>query len=218
MSDQEPEVPDQGTASPSAKKTQPTWTDIRRKLARTDLDYAIGIVKMLFDQSKENRTFLISRLYPDADWSALLEQQRRRILGEFYTRSGIPRNPRISNARKAIDDYRRATSDPVGTAELMLTYVEVGTEFAVQFGMRDDPFLRSLETVLDKLVGILAKDEQRNLVERFRERLQTVRDQAFDCGESFGEYVWEQLGYLGILGEETEAGNPSDTQPQKPNN
>lgn len=218
MNDQEHEVPDQTTVSPSEKKTQPTWTDIRRKLARTDLDYAIGIVKMMFDQSKENRTFLISRLYPDTDWSALLEQQRKRILSEFYTRKDIPRNPRISNARKAIDDYRRATSDPVGTAELMLTYVEVGTEFAQQYGMQDEPFLRSLEVVLDKLVGILAKDERRNLVEQLRERLQTVRDQAFDCGESFGEYVWEQLGYLGILGEETEAGDPSDTQSPKPNN
>jgi hypothetical protein len=37
--------------------------------------------------------FLISRLYPDTDWSTLLEQQEKRILGEFYTRRGIPRNP-----------------------------------------------------------------------------------------------------------------------------
>jgi hypothetical protein len=173
---------------------------------------------MLFDQSKENRTFLISRLYPDTDWSALLEQQKKRILGEFYTRSGIPRNPRISNARKAIDDYRRATSDPVGTAELMLTYVETGTEFAVQYGMQDEPFLRSLETVLDKLVGILAKDERQNLVERFRERLQTVLEQACDCGYGYDEFVSERLAYLGILDEEMKAVDPSDTQPQKPNN
>jgi hypothetical protein len=218
MNDQEQETPDRTTASPPEKLTQPTWTDIRRKLARADLDYAIGIVKMLFDQSRENRTFLISRLYPNADWSELLERQRKRILGEFYTRRGIPRNPRISNAREAIDDYRRATSDPAGTAELMLTYVEVGTEFAVQFGMRDAPFLRSLETVLDKLVGILAKDERLNLVERFRERLQTVVEQACDCGYGYDEFVSDRLADLGIPGEETEAADLSAQENPKPDN
>jgi hypothetical protein len=210
MNGQKQEFSDKGAETPPARKTQPTWTDIRRKLARTDLDYAIGIVKLLFDQSKENRTFLISRLYPDTDWSALLEQQKKRILGEFYTRKGIPRNPRISIARKAIDDYRRATSDPVGTAELMLTYVETGTEFAQQYGMQDEPFLRSLETVLDKLVGILAKDERRNLVERFHERLQTVLEQACDCGYGYDEFVAERLADLGILDEEAKAVDQPD--------
>jgi hypothetical protein len=67
----------------TGKRSPPAWADIRRKLAQTDLDYVIGVVKALFDFSKENRTFLASRLFPETDWSALLEKYRRVPGGEF---------------------------------------------------------------------------------------------------------------------------------------
>ena len=56
-----------------------------------------------------------------------------RIERAFYTRSGRPQL-KLADGRKAIREYQTATADPVGTLELMLTFVETGTRFTRNFG------------------------------------------------------------------------------------
>ena len=197
-----------------ARSGRPTWTDIRRKLVRTDLEYVIGVVKMLFDQFPENRTFLISRLYPRTDWSELLEQHRKRIEREFYTRSGFPRIPRLSECRRAISDYRKATEDLAGTADLMVTYVETGVDFAHSYGMDQDSFYSSLELVLGSLIEIIEDDEAGELREKHRERLRKVADQAYDLGWACDERIAGPIeGLLAPDDGEAEPERMSDKNP-----
>ena len=187
---------------PTGKRTTPTWTDIRRKLAQTDTAYVIGIVKALFDFSKDNRTFLASRLFPDTDWSALLEKYRKQIREAVFP--DPPRQIRLGDARKAISAYRKATSDLAGTAELMLVFVESGTDCGATYGVDYESFYTSLESMLDELLEILCDERNHGLLERLRERVCDLEKKASDIGWGYSDYVCERLAEAGLLDDESE--------------
>ncbi|MCX6842411.1 MAG: hypothetical protein NTX53_09050 [candidate division WOR-3 bacterium] len=185
---------------PTGRRTTPTWTDIRRKLAQTDMDYVIGVVKALFDFSKENRTFLASRLFPETDWSALLEKCRKQVREAVFPVA--PRQIRLGDARKAISAYKKATSDLAGTAELMLVYVESGTECAQSYGEDSDSFYNSLTSVMEELLKILCDERNRRLFERLRERVCDLERKAGDTGWGYGERISDRLAEAGLLDNE----------------
>ncbi|MCX6841862.1 MAG: hypothetical protein NTX53_06245 [candidate division WOR-3 bacterium] len=187
---------------PTGKITTPTWTDIRRKLGQTDMDYVIGIVKALFDFSKENRTFLASRLFPETDWSALLEKCRKQVREAVFP--DPPRQIRLGDARKAISAYKKATSDLAGTAELMLVFVESGTECASSYGVDYESFYNSLISMLNNLLDVLCDEHNRGLLERFRERVYALEEKASDTGWGYADSVSERLAESGLLDDESE--------------
>ena len=67
---------------------------------------------------------------------------------QFYPARGEAKL-RFSEARKAINDYRKATGNLPGTTELLMTYVERGAEFTHKYGDIDQRFYNSVETALD---------------------------------------------------------------------
>ena len=93
----------------------------------------IALLKDLFDHSIESRAFLSARFLADGVPDAILDKYRKRIVEQFFPKRGDGKLD-LRSARRAIRDYRKATSDLAGTVDLMLTYVESGTEFTNQFG------------------------------------------------------------------------------------
>lgn len=192
----------------TGKRTPPGWTDIRRRLVHTDIDYVVGIVKALFYFSKENRTFIASHLFPETDWSALLEKHRKQVKDAVFP--GPAHKIRLGDARKAIRAYRKATSDLAGTAELMLVYVESGTDCAQSYGVDYESFYSSLQSMLDDLLDLLCDKRNRRLFERLRERLRNLEQTASDIGWGYGDYVSERLADVGLLDDEgTEPDEPA---------
>ena len=117
------------------------WSDVKRKL--TDLDKAglIGLVQDLFNVSASNKAFLAARFLSDEDGGAALEGYRDRIYKCFFKNSDRPIIPKLSEARSIIREYQKARGDAGGVLELMLTYVESGTEYTSSYGDIDSPFI-----------------------------------------------------------------------------
>ena len=62
---------------------------------------------------------------------------------------------KLGEARKSIRDYRKATGNLPGTAELLMTDVENGTRFTREYGDIDERFYGSLKSALQKLATLL---------------------------------------------------------------
>jgi len=156
----------------------------------------MALVKDLYETSVDNRDFLHARFQAEEDSGPALEKYRRRIVDEFFTRRGLMGKLRLSEARKAIRDYRKATGNLAGKIELMLTYVENGTEFTQQFGDIDEAFYGSLESVCNAvcndMVALLLK-EGTELHPRFRERIQHLDDHADRIGWGYGDNLRETV-------------------------
>jgi len=114
------------------------WSAIRRQIAGCPKPALLALVKDLHDASPENRDFLRARFDAKNTGGDALEKYRRKIVEQFFPRRGFGKL-KLAEARKAIRDYRKATGNVAGTIDLMLAYVENGTEFTQQLGTSTKP-------------------------------------------------------------------------------
>ena len=175
------------------KKNSLGWNHIRQALEGWDKPAMTGLVKDLYEASPENRDFLNARFEADGEGAAL-ETYREKIVQQFFPDRGFGKL-KLSEARKAIRDFKKASGHVAGVIDLMLTYVEKGTEFTHEFGDINDAYYNSLESVMNDMVKLLFK-EGRNLYPRFRERILHLRIHADSIGWGYGDYLEDQVGYL----------------------
>ena len=177
----------------SEKKTT-GWQKIRQQLDDWSKPALIALVKDLHDASPDNRDFLLARFQAEEGAGAALEKYRRKIVEQFLPARGDGKL-KLAEARKAIRDYRRATGNLTGTIDLMLTYVENGTEFTHEFGDINESFYNSLESVLNEMAQLLMR-EGTELYPRFRERIRRLATLADGIGWGYGDAVRDQVYQL----------------------
>ena len=59
---------------------------------------------------------------------------------------------RLRDATAAIVEYERATGDAAGKTDLMLTFVEAGTEQAADLGYGDEQYFSAMERKVDAVL------------------------------------------------------------------
>jgi hypothetical protein len=177
----------------SDKKTA-GWPMVRQHISDWSKPALVALVKDLYDATPDNRDFLLARFQAEEDAGSALDGYRRKIVEQFFPARGFGKL-KLGEARKAIRDYRKATGNLEGTIDLMLTYVENGTEFTRQFGDINESFYNSLESVLNELAQLLIK-EGGELYPKFRERVQRLESSARGIGWGYGDTVADQAYQL----------------------
>jgi hypothetical protein len=170
------------------------WSNVRKILVRGDAAELIDLIKELYDASPVNRDFLHARFVANPDDESALKPYLERITTQFYPSRGYGKL-NLAEARRAIRDYRKASENTAGTAELMLTYVEHGTAFTREYGDINSAFYSSLQSVLGELVTLLCTDG-RELYPRFRDRIQHLATHAGSIGWGYGDFLHEQVFHL----------------------
>lgn len=120
------------------------------------------------------------------------------LLGDLYDANVANRrflHSRLTPGSRAIEEYRRSTGDVSGTVDLMLTFVEAGTEQAADLGYGDDAYFNALQIRLDavaKAFDTLPAEVRANV----RTRLGGIQVRAHNIGWGFGDAVDELLHAL----------------------
>jgi hypothetical protein len=175
-------VPDE-SRKPSRKPGG--WSAVRPRLLTWEKSALLDLVKELYDAAAENRDFIEARCQPE-DGGAVLERYRRKIVEQFFPARGEGKL-KLGEA-KAIRDYRRATRDVAGTAELLMAYVENGTRFTHEYGDIDERFYSSVESALEELAALLG-GEARDIFPQFSGRFAEVERMSDGIGWGFQDFV-----------------------------
>ena len=180
----------------NAKRTRKpgSWSALRRQLATFEKSALLALVKDLYEVSASNRDFIQARCQAGENGSEILEKYRGKIVEQFYPARGEAKL-RLSEARKAISDYRKATGNLPGTAELLMTYVEQGAEFTSEYGDIGERFYNSVESALDELASLLLK-EARGIYPQLKERLAKVDQITDGIGWGFHDYIGDVVWRL----------------------
>jgi hypothetical protein len=99
---------------------------------------------------------------------------------------------RISEAKRAVSQYERATRDTAGTIDLMLVFVEMGTAFAADLGYGENDFFSALEKMLSRAL-ILLRRGSKELRQSIRPRLVRLSASARDIGWGYGDFVVDAI-------------------------
>ena len=178
---------------PTVKKRSQTkkWAEVRKVLVRGDAEMLIDLVRELYDASPANQDFLHTRLKVNEDHASALKPYLDRITGQFkIIRGDVKLN--LAEARRAIREYRKATKNVPGTIELMLTYVECGTGFTLNYGDIDARFYSSLSSVLREMANLVCS-EGRDYYPRFRDRIQKLSTDTERIGWCYGDFLRETV-------------------------
>ena len=176
-------------AEPTKRKK---WSDIKARLEAFDRKGLVSLLGDLYDASVANRRFLHSRLTPG---SRAIEEYRRLVADAIYPDPFSKRRVSVRDAAAAIVEYRRSTGDASGTVDLMLTFVEAGTEQAADLGYGDEGYFDALQIRLDavaKEFGTLPADVRAKV----RARLGRIQVRAQNVGWGFSDAVDEMLHAL----------------------
>ncbi len=128
----------------------------------------------------------------------LLENYRQRIEDAFFAGDewGMPQTPNMLVTARLITGYRQATSDILGTLDLMLTFVETGTRFTQEFGDIDEPFYEGLELMLADFRDLLLAHPDLYAKAGLAQRLVKLQRDAGWLGWGYGDYVTEQVAEI----------------------
>jgi hypothetical protein len=175
------------------KKKSAGWSSVREQLKEWPQSALMALIKDLYDFSPPNRNFLHARFQAEETGGAALETYRRKIIEQFFPQRGFGKL-KLAEARNAIRDYRKATGNAAGTIELMLTFLENGNEFTLQFGDIDGPFYNHLASVLNDMVQLLCQEAE--LYPQFRQRVLRLEEDAGHLGWGYGDLLCEEVDFL----------------------
>jgi hypothetical protein len=168
------------------------WSNIRKRLLLLGNKELISLIKDLYAISDENRRFLEARFAQGGHQAqAALADYKQEIIHCFFGRRGISDDlPRLRDARRLIRNYQKATKDNCGTLDLMLHYVETGTEFTNTYGDINEPFYSSLESVLvDFCEAIFKSPDPEQVYLQFNKRLVALKKAVYGIGWGYGDAV-----------------------------
>lgn len=147
-------------------KKPASWSKVKSSLSSLDRAGLVGVIRDLYETSESNRRFLRARFVPEA---ATLGEYRRVVSTAVFPDPMSQRPVRFRDAAAAIADYKRSTGDPAGIVDLLLTFVEAGTEQAADFGYGDEKYFATLERKVAEAVSMLdglPKEAQEQSVDR----------------------------------------------------
>jgi len=164
-------------------KSQPTWIDVKAKLASYDRTGLLGLVQDLYAAHKDNQTFLHARLGLSED---VLKSYKQTIDRWIWPDVFLKQDVSVAKAKQAISNYRKAVGEPSGLAELMVFYCERAAGFSSDIGMEDENYLSALVRMFEQALtaaNALPAESRDALLAR----LDRVRDMSHKIGCGVGE-------------------------------
>ncbi len=169
-------------------KSQPTWADVKAKLATFDRAALLELIHHLYAAHKDNQAFLHARFGLGQD---VLEPYKKAIDRWLWPDVFRNQDTSVSKAEQAISDYKKAVGDPEGLTELMVFYCERAAGFCNDIAQQDegyfDALLRMFEQTL-KLANTLTANGRDDLIIRL--------DRVREISHAFGYGVGDDMDFL----------------------
>jgi hypothetical protein len=147
-------------------RPQPTWTDVKEKLAGLDRTNLLGLVQDLYAAHKDNRTFLHTRFGLGEDVLKPYKETLYRWLWPDVLRN---QDISVAKAKQAISNYRKAVGEPAGLAELMVSFCENAAGFSESIGYQDEGYFDALVNMFEQALKAtlqLSAGDRDDLIDR----------------------------------------------------
>jgi len=162
--------------------------DLTKKLRNLNNDELYSIIIDFTKLRKDNLEWLQAKLNGEDGISETLDLFKKKIVLALRFES-----INLSEAKKFITDFKKISKKPEFILELMIFYVEKGTDLENESGGMYEGFYDSRESVFEKIIKILNANPQ--LIPLFKKRLSKIVE---ICNKGWGhkesmDYLFEML-------------------------
>ncbi len=166
---------------------KPKLTDLKRYLGEmTEAELRAELLN-LFSKLSQVQDFYAQELMSPIERKAILDQYKKKIYAQFYTRTGNPRDPNNIEIRKLLTEFQKVSVVPAELAELLLYRVEVTIDFANDFGGMPDSSYNAASNAFEKALKWII---QHKLESYFQVE---CRELAYTRKENFDHYFKQDL-------------------------
>ena len=167
----------------ATKKANPSWTDVKAKLADFDRAGLLALVQDLYAASKDTQDFVHTRLGLGED---VLKPYKATIDRWLWPDVFKKQDSSVAKAKKAIADYRKAQGTPEGLAELLVFYCEQASGFSRDVGLQDEGYFGALVRMFSEALKAISGLPQAQRPALWT-RMDAVRHASHDIGYGVGE-------------------------------
>ncbi len=167
--------------------TDPSWSQIKSRLVAFHKDDLIKVIYDLYRLNVDNKLFLNTRLGL-GDVETLAQPYRKAIKQVFNPERGFP-SLSLRAARKALNDFKKASGNSEAIADMMIYYVEQGVTCTLNYGDINEAFYNSLEGAFEDAIGLIKKTGSQELIETFRPRLKGIVAKSSGIGWGFHDFL-----------------------------
>lgn len=165
------------------KPSDPSWGDVKAKLAEHDRAGLLSLVQDLYAASKENQAFLHARLHLGDD---VLKPYKATLARWLWPDMFKNQGTSVARAKKAIADYKKAVGRADELAELMVFYCEQASGFSCDVGLQDEGYFEALVRMFEQALKVTATMPEAQRPALWA-RLDAVRQQCHDIGYGVGD-------------------------------
>lgn len=170
-------------------------TELKKTLERFDKKELIRLIIESAKLNKDNMEWLEIELQKPDELPELLKYYKKKILKAMDLND-------LTAAKKAIADFKKASPDRESLIDLMIYYVEQGTEITLDCGDMYEDFYTKLENVYIDAIKLLNEWGDTKLIEKFRPRMETLVDKTEDVGWGYYDVLCDWYDELGASGKE----------------
>jgi hypothetical protein len=168
--------------------SQPTWTEVKAKLASFDRTALQGLVQNLYAANRDNRTFLHARFGLGEDALKPYKETIDRWLWPDVFRK---QDTSVAKAKHAISNYKKAVGEPAGLAELMVFYCERAAGFCGDIGNEDESYFAALVRMFEQALTVATTLPTSN-----RDALIARLDRVRTASQKFGYGVGDDMDFI----------------------
>lgn len=167
------------------------WLSIKKALLEYSEREFMTLIADLYGLSKQNKDFLEARFIKN---DVILARYKSIVKKYIAPNEPWKKSQQISikDAKKAISDYKKATNDKLGIIDLMICYVEYGTDFLCDSGDMYEQYYCSLESVFYDALKLMKTFQYEEIIS-FKLRLEAVVKQAEDIGWGYYDTISDML-------------------------
>lgn len=173
-----------------AKQKEHPWKDVKSVLAQKDDKELLKLIQQLYSFSTDNKRFINTKY----GLTNPIEPYKEIICTYIDPdpMSGCAEPISLSKGRKAISEYRKAVGDTKGLLDLMIYYVECGTNQTLVYGDMWEEFYDSMESMYAKAINLLKKSDP-SLSVLFLPRLRDIVDKTKGMGWGYHDGLMDTL-------------------------
>ena len=166
------------TATKSKVTKENNWTDIKKPLKHCSSADFLSLISELYGLSKTNKNFLEARFLQTEE---TLDKYKDLVQKHVAPNEPWKNNQQISlkDAKKAISDFKKASGDKLKLIDLMIHYVECGTEYTLQYGDIDEQYYCSLESVFENALKLMKQYEDSE-IDDYYDRMDDIVTRAIE--------------------------------------
>lgn len=175
----------------AAKKTTPSWSDVKTSLTDFDRAGLLGLLQDLYAANKDNQTFLHARLSLGDD---VLKPYKTIIDRWLWPDMFKNQDTSVAKAKKPIADYKKAIGQTEGLAELMVFYCERAAGFSDDVALQDEGYFDALVRMFEqalKTIASLADAQRPPLWARLRAAQHSCRHLGYGVSDDMRDLLAE---------------------------